>query len=189
MGAAEISASEDNAGARDPDADLARARDRQQEDIRTRPSGRAEIIGGNDRCSIAGERGRVGCEVAEHRSGECADAAPEGKKHQKGNAILREARGQHHDHCGADHGADHPEPALTQRSPELQLAHNRRGGTRPKRIVEFEPERNEESEAHRRPEAKCVQQWRSSLRRIREGRVPSANGTCISSRSGLVECV
>jgi hypothetical protein len=149
--AAEISTGEDDAGARDPDADLARPRDRQQEDIRTRASGRAEIVGGNDRRGIAGERGRVGCEVAEHRSGESAESAPEGKKHQKGNAILRKARGQHHDHCGADRGADHPEPALAQRSSELGLAHNRRGGTGPKGIVELEPERNEESEAHSRP--------------------------------------
>jgi hypothetical protein len=115
--------------------------------------------------------------------------------HQKARSTRKAMRScgkhavMHHDQCGADRCADHPEPALAQRSPELQLAHNRGGGTRPKRIVEFEPERNEESEAHRRPEAKCVQQWRSSLRRIREGRVSSANGTFISSRSGLVECV
>src|SRR5882724_10211535 len=53
LGAAEISTGEDDAGARDPDAYLARARDRQKEDVRTRTSGRAEIIGGNDSRGIA----------------------------------------------------------------------------------------------------------------------------------------
>src|ERR1700721_853 len=42
LGAAKISAREDDAGANDPDADLARAPDRQHEDVRARPSGRAE---------------------------------------------------------------------------------------------------------------------------------------------------
>src|SRR6266436_8836383 len=82
--------------------------------------------------------------------------------------ILRKASGQDYDRYGADRGTDHPEPALAQRSSELRLAHNRRGGAGPKGIVEFEPERNEESEAERRPEAKCVQQRGGGLRRLCE---------------------
>jgi hypothetical protein len=92
---------------RDPDADLARARDRQQEDVRTRASGRAEVVGGDDRRSIARERRRVGSEVAEHRGGESADTDPQRKKPERADPVLRESCGQHHDRRCADHGADH----------------------------------------------------------------------------------
>ena len=128
---------------------------------RARASGRAELVGGDDRGGIAGERRRVGREVAQHRGGESADAAPQGEEPEKGDPVLRKARGQHHDHDGADHGADHPEPALAQRSAELRLAHDRRGGAGPERIVELEPERDEEGEADGRPQPDAEQQRRA----------------------------
>jgi hypothetical protein len=43
------------------------------------------------------------------------ETAPQGQEPKKGDPILRTARGQRHDHGGANHGADHPEPPLGQR--------------------------------------------------------------------------
>src|SRR5260370_132118 len=80
-------------------------------------------------------------------------------------------------------------PALAERGPELGLATKCCGGTRPKRIVELEPECHEQSKAHRRPQSKSEQQRRTNLCRLHEGRRPSANSTCNSDWSGLVECV
>ena len=124
--AAEIGAGEDDAGAHDPNADLTGTRDRKHEDVWTSPSGRAEVVGGDNRRGIAGERRRVGREVADCGGDESAETAPQGEEPEKGDPILGKARGQDHDHRGADHGADHPEPALAQRSSELGLTDNRR---------------------------------------------------------------
>jgi hypothetical protein len=83
--------------------------------------------------------------------------------------ILREACGQYHDRCCADHGADHPEPSLAQRSPELRLTDGRRGGTGPKGVVEFEPERDEESETDGSPQPNAEEErFAGSGQRIRQ---------------------
>ena len=69
-----------------------------------------------------------------------------------------------HDRHGADYRADHSEPALPQRSSELRLAHDRGGGTGPKRAVELEPERDEQREANGSPEPNTEEQWCTSIR-------------------------
>ena len=66
-------------------------------------------------------------------------------------SSLREPGGQHHDRCCADHRADHSEPALAQRSPELRETDGRRGDARPKRVVELKLKRDEEGETYGSP--------------------------------------
>ena len=50
LGVTEIGASENDAGAHDPDANLTGARHRQHEDLGVRASSRAKRVGGDDRC-------------------------------------------------------------------------------------------------------------------------------------------
>ena len=169
--AAEIGPGEDDPGAHDADADFARAVDRDQEDLPVGAAGRAERAGGDDRGRVAGERRRVGREVAQQRGDQAADGAPQGQTEEKRDALLREARGQDDDRYGAHHRADHAEPPLAQRSAEMRLTHQRRGGARPERIVELEPERDVEGEADRSPKAQPEQQRRPrSAQRIRRSR-------------------
>ena len=107
---------------------------------------------------IAGERRRVGRKVAQHRGGESAKSAPQRQEPEKADRILRKGRGQHHDRDGADYGAYHAEPALTQRSPKLWLAYDCCGGTGPKRIVELEPECDVKRKADGSPQPEAKQQ-------------------------------
>jgi hypothetical protein len=76
----------------------------------------------------------------QHCGDECAYTAPHGQQPEKSDPILRKERSQHHDHCGADHRADHEEPALAQRRTKMRLTDDRRGQAGPKRLVELEPE-------------------------------------------------
>src|SRR5262249_61940020 len=52
----------------------------------------------------------------------------------------------------------HPEPAFAQRSAELRLAHDCRGGAGPKRIVELEPEGDEQSQTNGSPKPQAKKQ-------------------------------
>ncbi len=146
MGAAEIGQAKDQAGARDSDADLASPPNRDPEHLRTGASGRSERVGGDDCSGIAGERGPVGGKVAQQGGDESADAGPHGQKCEKADPILREQRSQCYDHRGADHCADHAEPALAQCGSKLRLAYDCRRGPSPERIVELQPERDVEGE-------------------------------------------
>ena len=95
--------------------------------------------------------GRLGHDRLQQGSDELAQQAPQRQERQKGGAILGKARVRHHDHDGADDGADHPEPRLAQRSPELGLANDRGRSAGPKGIVELEPERDVGSGSSRTP--------------------------------------
>jgi hypothetical protein len=148
---AEVGSGKHDAGADDPDADLAGAGDREHERIPVQPARRAELIAGDDRRGVAGQRRRVGGEVAEQRRGESAPCAPQRQSQEKGSAILREAGGEHHDRHRADQGADHAKPPFAQRSAEMGLTHERGRGAGPIGIVEFEPERDVKGETDRRP--------------------------------------
>src|SRR5262249_35279739 len=81
-----------------------------------------------------------------------------GQESEIRDPILRKECGQHHDHDGAHNRSDHPEPAFAQRSAELWLADDRRGGAGPKRIVEFEPEGDEQSQTNGRPKSQAKKQ-------------------------------
>ncbi len=144
---AEIGPGLDDPRARDADTDFGGAPNRQHEYLIARASCGAEDVGGDDDRGVAGERRRVRSEVAEQGRDEDAETTPQCEEAEKRDTILRKARGQHHDHCGADHRADHTEPAFAQRSPKLRLTHHGCGGTGPKWIVEVEPKRNEKGEA------------------------------------------
>ena len=63
--AAEIGSGENDAGADDADADLADAVDGEQEGLTVRAAGRTELVARDDRRRIAGERRRIGREVAQ----------------------------------------------------------------------------------------------------------------------------
>ena len=78
--AAKISPGQHDTGARNSDADLAGAPDRQKENVCIRPAGCTEVVGGDDYRGVARECRRVGSEVAEQRADESADAAPEGEQ-------------------------------------------------------------------------------------------------------------
>jgi uncharacterized membrane protein YccC len=69
----------------------------------------------------------------QHGRDEHAETAPQSQEGEVDDPILRKQCGQHHDHRGAHDRAHHTEPALTQRSPELRLAHDRRRGDGPDR--------------------------------------------------------
>ncbi len=112
--ATEIGPGEYDARADDADADLAGAADGEHENLSVRTASRAELTARNDRSRKAGERRRVGREVAQQRGQEAARGAPERQAKEKTNALLREARGQQHDRHRADCSADHEEPALAQ---------------------------------------------------------------------------
>jgi hypothetical protein len=65
---------------------------------------------------------------------------------------------QGHDRHGADHSADHTERGFAQRGTEARLTDDRRGRAGPVRIVEFEPVRDVECEAHGDPEPQAKEQ-------------------------------
>jgi hypothetical protein len=159
--AAEIGPGEDHARTRDPDADLAGAPDCHQEDIWTCAASRAEISGRDDRRCRAGKRSRVGRKIAENSGGEGAETAPEREQSEICDAILRKASGQDDNDDCADDGADHPEPAFAQRGAKLRLAHDRGGATRPIRVVELEPERDEQGETDGGPQPNGKEQRRA----------------------------
>jgi hypothetical protein len=113
-GAAEIGSGKHDAGADDADADLAGAGHREQEGLPVQTPGRAELVARDDRSGVTGERCGICRVVAQERGDERARGAPQCQAHEKGAAVLREARGQHDDRYSADHGADHAKPALAQ---------------------------------------------------------------------------
>ena len=112
--ATEICRYEYDAGADDADADLAGAGDGEHENLSVRAAGRAELIARNDRSRKAGERRRVGREVAQQRGQEAARGAPERQAEEKTIALLRKARSQKQDSHRAHHSADHAKPTLAQ---------------------------------------------------------------------------
>jgi hypothetical protein len=151
--AAEIAQPENDAGADDADADLARpGHGEQKSGVCIDPADSAEEFGRDDRHRVSGQCGRIGREVAQHRRYECARCSPQCHAAEKQHAILREESHQQHAHHGADNGADHAEPALAQRRAELRLTHDRRRGAGPERIVELQPVRDIERQTHRRPQ-------------------------------------
>ena len=75
-GAAEICPGKYNAGADNPDADLARAVDGQHQHVATCAAGLSQLIHRHDRRGIAGERRRVGCKVLQDRRNKSARRAP-----------------------------------------------------------------------------------------------------------------
>jgi hypothetical protein len=74
-----------------------------------------------------------------------------GKIHEKTDAVLREACGQHHDRHRSNDAAYHAEQGFAQRCAETWLIDDRRGSAGPVRIVEFEPEYEVGCEGHRCP--------------------------------------
>src|SRR6266404_7436364 len=77
LGASEIAPGEDDAGADDPDADLAGAGYGQHEGLPVRSASRAELVARDDGDRVARERGRVGSEVAQKRGNESGCRAPQ----------------------------------------------------------------------------------------------------------------
>ena len=160
--AAKVGAGENDARGGDADANLAGSGHSQQKGVvGIHATDCAEQVAGDDRHRVAGQHRRIGREVAQQHRYERARRAPHCQRAQKGNAVLRKASNQHHAHHCADEGADHPEPALAQRSAELRQADNRRRRARPKRVVELQPERDVKSQRHRRPESQSEQQRRT----------------------------
>ena len=156
-----------------PMPDLAGAGDAEHEGVAVRAAGRAELIAGDDRRRVAGQRRRIGREVAQQRGDEGAGGAPQRQADEKADAVLREARGQHDDRDRAHHGADHAEPALAQRGAEVRLADDRRRGAGPVRVVELEPERDVKGKADRGPQAQAEQQRRArGPQRVDQRRAP-----------------
>jgi hypothetical protein len=72
----EVGPRKDQAGADNTDADLARARDREHERIAVHSPRSAELIAGNNRRRVAGQRRRIGSKVANERADESASGAP-----------------------------------------------------------------------------------------------------------------
>jgi hypothetical protein len=145
--ATEIGSGEDDSGADDAEADFAGAEDGEHEHIATGTPDRTEVVAGDDRRRIAGQRRRVCREVAQQRRHERTGSAPQSEAHEVTKAVLGKARGQHHDHHSADHGADHAEPTLAQRRADARLTDDRRGCAGPIRVVELEPEGDVEGKA------------------------------------------
>jgi hypothetical protein len=161
------------------DANLARAPDR-HEDVWARSPCRAERVGGDNRRGVTGKRRRVGCEVVQHGGGEGANPSPHREKYEETDSILRKQRSQDNDHRGADDGADHSEPSFAQRRAELRLAHDRRGGPGPKRVVELEPKGDVERETYRGPQAQCIQKrWAGGRRGIYPSHSAVARGATV----------
>jgi len=112
--ATEIGSCKYDARADDTDADFACAGDGEHKDVVIRAADRAEFVARDDHSRIAGERRRVGCEVAQQRGQQAAPGAPERQPEEKAKSVLRNARRQHDDRHCADHCADYAEPALAQ---------------------------------------------------------------------------
>src|SRR5229473_3586667 len=75
--ATEIGSCKYDARADDTDADFACAGDGEHKDVVVRAADRAEFVARDDHSRIAGERRRVGCEVAQQRGQQAAPGAPE----------------------------------------------------------------------------------------------------------------
>src|SRR4029077_3122671 len=139
---------------------------------------------------VTGKRSRVGREVVQYGGGEGANSSPHREKYEEPDSILRKQRSQDNDHRGADHGADHSKPSFTQRSAELRLAHDRRGGPSPKWIVELEPKGDVEGETYRGPQAQCIQKrWAGKRRGVYPSSSPVARGVAVRPLCDLVVCV
>lgn len=111
-GAAEIGYQENDARADDADADLAGTVHGEGEGLPVEAADGAELVAGDNRGGVPGQCRGIGREVAQKRCDERACGAPQRQAHQKGGAVLREAGGHDDDRHRADHGADHPVPAL-----------------------------------------------------------------------------
>ena len=85
---AKIGAREDNAGAHDADPDLADAGNGESEGFAIHAAGRAELIAGDDRGRLTGQRRRVGREIAQQRGDKCASCAPKRESLKERGAIL-----------------------------------------------------------------------------------------------------
>ncbi len=121
-------------------------------------AGRSELVRGDDRGRVAGERSRIGGKVCRIEAANPHSAAHSANPEQEADAALREGRGESNDRDRADEGADQPERCLAQRRPEARLGDDRRRRRGPVRFVELEPERDVEREAHRGPDAQSIEQ-------------------------------
>ena len=82
-GAAQIGSGEHDAGADDADADLAGAGDGEHEGLTVQAPDGAELVARDDRRRVAGERRRIGGEVAQQRGDERARGAPQRQAHEE----------------------------------------------------------------------------------------------------------
>ncbi len=133
---AEVRQAHDQRGADDAEADLARPRDREGEDL----IGCCDRVARDDGQGVARQHGRIGREVAHQRAREGAAGRPERHADQEASAVLRKDTGEDDRHRGADHGADQAEEPLAQRGSEDRLAHDGGRGSGPGRVVELEEE-------------------------------------------------
>ena len=138
-----------HAGADDAEADLACARDREQEGL----ARVGDAVGGDDDCGVAGQRRAVAAEVAQHGGAHPARAAPQGECDQEAVPTLREGRHHHHQRRRADACADQAARGLAERGAEHRLADDGGRCARPGRLRQLQPERDEQGDAHGRPHA------------------------------------
>src|SRR5207248_766897 len=81
--ATEIRSGENDAGAHDADADLARAIDGEHECLPVEAACLAELVAGDDRGRIAGQSCGIGRKIAQERGDERACGAPQAKKQRR----------------------------------------------------------------------------------------------------------
>ncbi len=157
--AAEIRPGQDHPGADDADPDLAGAGHGQHEDLPAiRTPHRAELVAGDDGRGVAGERRRIGGEIAQQRGDKPASSAPERQAEEEADPLLWKRGGQRDDHDRPDDGADQAEPALAQGGAEAWLTDDGGGGGGPIGVVELEPKGDVEGEADGGPEAQAEEQ-------------------------------
>src|ERR1700691_1534737 len=163
--AAKISQSENNSSTDNPNADRARPVNGQHESLRARTTRGSKLVTRYDGGCVACERGRVRGEIAQQRGDQSTSGAPQGKGKKECSAVLNEAGCQYHDDRRAHHGADHPVPSLAERCAQARLTDNPRGGSRPIRAVNLEPESDVERKTDGRRQSQAKDQsWNRSTR-------------------------